>query len=174
MVKPNYPTVYFSNLVFIDEDLLMEVTDSTFYEILHNYPKEEGSLIPLLQKMQAKIGYISKESVEIVADYLKITESRVYGVASFYSQFRFTEPARHTITVCLGTACHVSGGETLLDAFEEELDVKPGGATSDKRFDLNRVACLGCCALSPVVKIDNDIHSKVSVIKLKEMYSSYE
>lgn len=152
----------------------MEITDSTFTEILYSFPKEEGSLIPLLQNAQSTIGYISSEAVELIADYLKITESRVFGVASFYSQFRFTEPARHSIIVCLGTACHVAGGETLLEAFEDELNVKPGHSTSDKRFDLSRVACLGCCALSPVVKMDNDIHSKVNVIKLKEIYGRYE
>jgi NADH-quinone oxidoreductase subunit E len=152
----------------------MEIADSTFTEILQAYPKEEGSLIPLLQKAQAIIGYIAPESVEFIADYLKITESRVFGVASFYSQFRFSPPGRHSIIVCLGTACHVNGGETLLETFERELDVKPGKCTADKRFDLNRVACLGCCALSPVVKVDDDIHSKVSIIKLKEIYNRYE
>jgi len=152
----------------------METSDSTFTEIIKTYPNEEGSLIPLLQKAQAKIGYISQEAVELIADYLKITESRVFGVASFYSQFRYTEPGRHSISVCLGTACHVSGGEILLDNVEREFDIKPGQCTDDKRFDLSRVACLGCCALAPVVKIDNDIHSKINLIKLNEIYSRYE
>jgi len=119
---------------------------STFTTILRQYPLEEGSLIPLLQKAQAEFGYISNELVELIADYLGFTSSQVFGVASFYSQFRFTEPAEHAISVCLGTACHVSGGETLLEAFERDLDVKPGESTPDKKFDLNRVACLGCCA----------------------------
>jgi NADH-quinone oxidoreductase subunit E len=152
----------------------MEQTITAFTDILESYPEEEGSLIPLLQKAQEHFGYISDELVEMLADYLGLTASQVFGVASFYSQFRFTEPAEHSICVCLGTACHVSGGETLLEALERELDVKPGGSTADKKFDLTRVACLGCCALAPVVKIDHDIHSKVNVIKLKEMWSSYE
>lgn len=143
-------------------------------EILITYPIEEGSIIPLLQKAQEKIGYISCQTVEEIADYLKITESHLFGVASFYSQFRFTEPGKHSICVCLGTACHVSGGETLLESFERDLNVKPGQRTDDKKFDLNRVACLGCCALAPVVKVDNDIHSKVNVIKLKEILGCYE
>lgn len=149
-------------------------TATNLTEILNNYPIEEGSLIPLLQKAQAKYGYISLETVEEIADYLNITESRIYGVASFYSQFRFTEPGKHSISVCLGTACHVSGGATLLETIERDLDVKPGGCTHDKKFDLNRVACLGCCALAPVVKVDNDIHSKVNVIKLNEILDKYE
>jgi NADH-quinone oxidoreductase subunit E len=152
----------------------MELTSNKFASILESCPEEEGSLIPLLQKAQEVYGYISDGMVELIADYLNLTASQVFGVASFYSQFRFTEPARHSICVCLGTACHVSGGETLLEAFERELNVKPGGSTTDKKFDLTRVACLGCCALAPVVKVDRDIYSKVNVIKLKEMWGSYE
>lgn len=151
------------------------ISTATFpSEILRTYPMEEGSLIPLLQKAQATCGFISAEIVEIIADYLKLTESQVYGVATFYSQFRYTEPGRHSISICLGTACHVSGGGSLLETCERDLEVKTGECTSDRRFDLNRVACLGCCALAPVVKIDDDIHSKVNIIKLKEMLTSYE
>jgi len=143
-------------------------------DILTDLPAEQGSLIPLLQRAQAKSGYISRETVERIAGYLSLTESQVYGVASFYSQFRFTAPGRHSIYVCLGTACHVKGGEVLLEALERELEVKPGSCTPDGRFDLNRVACLGCCALAPVLKVDNDIYSNVSVIKLKEILEKYE
>ncbi len=143
-------------------------------EILCAYPIDEGSLIPLLQQAQATCGFISAEIVDSIAEYLKLTESQVYGVASFYSQFRFTAPGRHSISVCLGTACHVSGGETLLETCERDLEVKPGESTADKRFDLNRVACLGCCALAPVVQVDADIYSRVNIIKLKEMLKKYE
>ncbi len=143
-------------------------------DILTDLPAEQGSLIPLLQRAQATLGYVSREVVERIADYLSLTVSQVYGVASFYSQFRFTPPGRHSIFVCLGTACHVKGGEVLLEALERELEVKPGFCTADGRFDLNRVACLGCCALAPVLKVDNDIYSNVSVIKLKEILETYE
>jgi NADH-quinone oxidoreductase subunit E len=151
----------------------MEQTDTLIFDI-DNFPVEEGSLIPILQQAQAEYGYLKYEVVEKIAEYLGLTASQVFGVASFYSQFRFTEPAKHSISVCLGTACHVSGGETLVEAFERDLNVRPGESTVDKKFDLQRVACLGCCALAPVVKIDNDIYSKVSVIKLKEIWSTYE
>ncbi|MFH1297613.1 MAG: NAD(P)H-dependent oxidoreductase subunit E [Bacteroidota bacterium] len=147
---------------------------TSFTEHMFSFPKEEGSLIPLLQKAQGEYGYISPEIVETVAYYLQLTESQVFGVASFYSQFRFSEPGRHSISVCLGTACHVVGGETLLETCERDLEVKSGECTADMRFDLNRVACLGCCALAPVVKIDDDIHSKVNIVKLKEMWINYE
>jgi len=152
----------------------MEQKELFLNETLENWPVEEGSLIPLLQKAQERDGYISPESVEEIASCLRMTESNVYGVASFYSQFRFTKPGEHSISVCLGTACHVSGGSTLLDTIERELDVRPGECTSDGKFDLNRVACLGCCALAPVVKIDDEIHSKVNVINLKDMWRQYD
>ena len=152
----------------------MEGNITSFTEFMSTCPQEEGSLIPLLQQAQAEYGYILPEIIETIADYLQLTASQVFGVASFYSQFRFTEPGKHSISICLGTACHVVGGETLLETCERDLEVKSGECTSDKRFDLNRVACLGCCALAPVVKIDEDIHSKVNIIKLKEMWSRYE
>lgn len=152
----------------------MEQIAVSLNEIVQDYPREEGSLIPLLQKAQTLYRFINPEMVAVIADYLNLTESQVYGVASFYSQFRFTQPGKHSISVCLGTACHVSGGGTLLEAFERELEIKPGQCTKDKKFDLNRVACLGCCALAPVVKVDSDIYSNVNVIKLKDMWNSYE
>ncbi|MCD4795518.1 MAG: NAD(P)H-dependent oxidoreductase subunit E [Bacteroidales bacterium] len=152
----------------------MEQIETLFSEILQEHPSQEGSLIPLLQKAQAKYKYISPEIVQAVADYLGITENRVFGVASFYSQFRFTEPAEHTISVCLGTACHVNSGETLVEALERDMGIKPGECTADKKFELERVACLGCCALAPVVKIDNDIYGKLNLVKLKEIVSKYE
>ncbi|MEA1885907.1 MAG: NADH-quinone oxidoreductase subunit NuoE [Bacteroidota bacterium] len=152
----------------------MEPKKSSFLGILDKYSAEEGNLIPLLQGAQDEDGYISPGKVEEIAQYLKITESQVYGVASFYSQFRFTPPGRHSISVCLGTACHVSGGETLLNTIERDLEVSPGECTSDGKFDLNRVACLGCCALAPVVKVDDDIYSNVNVIKLNDILGLYE
>jgi NADH-quinone oxidoreductase subunit E len=152
----------------------MEQKKSSFLETLEEYSAEESSLIPLLQDAQDEDGYISSEKVEEIAQYLKITESQVYGVASFYSQFRFTPPGRHSISVCLGTACHVSGGETLLNTIVRDLEVIPGECTADGKFDLNRVACLGCCALAPVVKVDDDIYSNVNVIKLNDILDLYE
>jgi len=153
---------------------MMEQNNTSLKDIISGFPVDESSLIPLLQEAQGVYGYLHDEAVDEIADYLGLTASQVFGVASFYSQFRFTEPARHSICICLGTACHVSGGETLVEAFERDLDVIPGNRTADGRFDLTRVACLGCCALAPVVKIDNDIYSKVSVTKLKEIWSIYE
>ncbi len=143
-------------------------------KVLDSFTAEADNLIPILQKVQEKFGYISPAAVEQITDFLKITQSRIYGVASFYSQFRFNPPADHSITICLGTACHVRGGEILAKILERELGIKPGQSTPDGKFELNRVACLGCCALAPVVKIDNDVYSGVTVKALKEILDNYE
>ena len=142
--------------------------------VLGQFPAEAGSLIPILQSVQARLGYISSQAVCEIAQALRLTESQVYGVASFYAQFRFTPRARHGICVCLGTACHVRGGERLMETLQRELGAAMGSSTSDGRFDLDRVACLGCCALSPVVKVDSDIYSSVTTMKLKGIVNGYE
>jgi NADH-quinone oxidoreductase subunit E len=142
--------------------------------ILREYGRERDELIPILQGIQKEFGYIGPETVFAISRYLRITENQVYGVSSFYAQFRFTAPGRHSIRVCLGTACHVRGGGTLLEMLERGLGIRCGETTPDGRFDLERVACLGCCALSPVVQIDKDIYSRITVNKLTELLKNYE
>ncbi len=142
--------------------------------ILAQYGRKPDELIPVLQGVQKEYGYISQGSISAISRYLRISENRIYGVSSFYAQFRFTEPGRHSIRVCLGTACHVRGGATLLDMLERGLEIGCGETTEDKRFDLDRVACLGCCALSPVVQFDRDIYSRMTVNRLTEMMKIYE
>ena len=143
-------------------------------EIFEGFSGDHGDLIPILQRVNEKYGYISEEATEAISRFLKISENEIFGVASFYSQFRFVEPGRHSIKVCLGTACHVWGGESLSDAVQREFNINPGETTDDKRFDLQRVACLGCCALAPVVQIDDDIHSRVTVTSLRKILEQYE
>jgi NADH-quinone oxidoreductase subunit E len=145
-----------------------------YTRIFSGFKGAEGDLIPILQKTQEKFGYLPKEAVERISRFLKISENQIFGVASFYSQFRFTAPGRNSIKVCLGTACHVKGGQILCQALERELEIKPGETTKDRRFDLERVACLGCCALAPVIQINDDIHSRMTVIRLKEILGKYE
>lgn len=146
----------------------------TFSEIFKGFKGEEGDLIPLLQLTQKKNGFISEDAVDEISKFLKISENQIFGVASFYSQFRFTAPGRHSIKVCLGTACHVQGGQILSDAVERLLGIAHGQTSDDGRFDFERVACLGCCALAPVVQVDNDIYSRVTVLRLKEILDKYE
>jgi NADH-quinone oxidoreductase subunit E len=148
--------------------------DKRYASIFSEFKGGEGNLIPILQKTQERFGFIPKEAVRRISRFLKISENQIFGVASFYSQFRFTAPGRNSIKVCLGTACHVRGGQILCDAAERELDVKPGETTKDRRYDLERVACLGCCALAPVIRVNDDIHSRMTVIRLKETLDKYE
>jgi NADH-quinone oxidoreductase subunit E len=151
---------------------LMQDSDSD--KLLRSFKGEEGDLIPILQKFQQKFGYISEEDIRVISQFLKISENQIFGVASFYSQFRFTVPGRHSIKVCLGTACHVKGGQIICEAVSRQLEVMPGETTENGQFDLQRVACLGCCALAPVIQVDKDIHSRIAVIRLKEILHKYE
>ena len=150
------------------------MTEEDLGEIFSEFEPEEGELIPLLQKFQEKFGYISEEAIKNISLFLRISENQIFGVASFYSQFRFHPPGRNSIKVCLGTACHVRGGEILCEAVQRELNISSGGTTQDGRFDLQRVACLGCCALAPVVQVNDDIYSRMTVIGLKEILKRYE
>ena len=148
--------------------------DKDYIDIFSAFKGEEGDLIPILQGTQEKLGYISEEAIKHISRFLKISENQIFGVASFYSPFRFTAPGRNSIKVCLGTACHVRGGQILCEAVQREPDVSPGQTTKDRRFDLQRVACLGCCALAPVLQINDDIYSRMTVIRLKEILDKYE
>ncbi|MBN2209481.1 MAG: NADH-quinone oxidoreductase subunit NuoE [Candidatus Coatesbacteria bacterium] len=121
-----------------------------------------GELIPALAAAQRARGYLSEEALAEIAATVGVSESEVYGVATFYAQFRFRPPAEHTLKVCLGTACHVRGGEMILEALRKRYKVNPGETTRDGKLALERVACLGCCALAPVVVFDGKIHGKMT------------
>ena len=127
-------------------------------------------MIPVLQRMQSVCGYLPEEGIRQISRWLKISEHEVYGVATFYAQFRFSPPGKHHIKICLGTACHVKGGEQMLHVLKRRLNIAPGETTADGQYDLERVACLGCCALSPVVRFDNTIFSQMSVLKLQGIF----
>jgi len=111
--------------------------------------------------------------VDEIADFTGVSQGEIFGVASFYAQFRFTKPGKHTIKVCLGTACHVRGGDRILEFLEHQLKIKPGQTTPDEQFSLERVACFGCCALAPVVVVDKDVHGRMSSTKARKLLSQY-
>jgi len=144
-------------------------------QIIDKYKsRDKSNLIQILQDIQRTHGYISGEAVDQLTSHLWISRSEIFGVASFYSQFKFNPPGRHSIKICLGTACHVQGGDFLLNALKSEIGISPNETTEDGRFDLERVACLGCCALAPVMMVDDTIFSNMSVIKLKDILNRYE
>ena len=135
--------------------------------ILEDCSGERGDLIPVLQKAQDLLGHVQPDIVRAISRRLKISENEIYGVATFYAQFRFHPPGKHHIKVCLGTACHVKGGEQLLATARLRLGIDTGETTPDGAYDLERVACLGCCALAPVVAVDDKVYSQVSVLKIQ-------
>ena len=148
--------------------------ESNIEHILVRYPEgDRGFLIPILQEIQEHYGYISSDGVDEIAAFTRVPPGEIYGVASFYSQFRFTEPGKHTVQVCLGTACHVRGSERILQLLEHQLDVESGETTEDNLFTLERAACFGCCALAPVVMVDKDVHGRISSTKAQKLLKRY-
>lgn len=148
--------------------------DTKIIGVLVQFTRDRRNLIPVLQKVQEAEGYLSAESITEISHFLDVSENDVYSVASFYAQFRFTRPGDHIIKVCLGTACHVRGGERILDNVERELDIQPGQTTSDYKFGLERVACFGCCALAPVMVVDQNVYSRVTPAKTKKILELYK
>ena len=148
--------------------------NDVFDEMMRDFAGEPSDLIPVLQRAQKEEGYISAEAVRRISRWLKVSEHEIYGVTTFYAQFRFNPPGKHHMKVCLGTACHVQGGEQMLDVVGRRLGIKPGETTEDGQYDLERVACLGCCALAPVVTIDDKAFSQMSVLKLQRVLDEYE
>ncbi len=143
-------------------------------ELRREFKGERSDMIPVLQRIQAAHGYLPKEAIERCARWLKVSENEIYGVATFYAQFRFTPRGRHHIKVCLGTACHVKGGEQMLEVTKRRLEINPGETTPDGKYDLERVACLGCCALSPVVTFDEKTYAQMSVLKLQRILDEHK
>ena len=147
----------------------MHVPVDPWPQIMRGLAGRRSDLVPALQRVQAAFGYLPEDSVRRIARWLKLSESEVFGVATFYAQFRFTPPGRHHLRVCLGTACHVKGGVQMMETLERRLGVGAGETTADGEYDVERVACLGCCALAPVVTLDEDIHGQMSVLQLQEL-----
>ena len=141
--------------------------------IISSFPKQQGSLIPMLQAVQERFGYLSQDAISKVAEGLGLSPHNVFGVATFYTQFRFTRPGEHKIKVCLGTACHVRGGENVMGTVQRNLGISHGETTEDGKFSLDRVACIGCCALAPVLVVDDKIYGKISSSSAEEAIKTY-
>jgi NADH-quinone oxidoreductase subunit E len=143
-------------------------------ENLHTFNKSRSELIPILQMIQERHLYIDRESINLAAQYLDLAPCEVYGVATFYNQFRFNPPGKHQIKVCLGTACHVKGGGIILENFERKLEIKDGETTPDREFSIDRVACVGCCALAPVAIVDETVHGHVAPSKVEGLILGFQ
>jgi len=141
--------------------------------ILDNYQRDRGMLVSILQDVQAEYNYLPGEALVEVSQALGAPLSQVYSVATFFKAFSLEPRGRYLINVCLGTACHVRGAVKVLEAIERELDIKTGGTTKDLKFTLERVNCVGCCALGPVVIINGEYHGQMKTDKVKALLKNY-
>ena len=138
-------------------------------DYIYNYEPNPSSLIPLLQKTQENFGYLPREALEEISRYLKVPLTRVYGVATFYAQFRFEPLGKYVVRICHGTACHVNGAVNISQAIREEVGIEEGQTTEDGLITLERVACLGCCSLAPVIMINDKVFGKLTPEKVRKL-----
>ena len=142
--------------------------------ILARYQGKKGSLIPILQEVQALYKYLPKDALEYIAASTGTPIAQIYGVVTFYSQFHLNPRGRNIIRVCQGTACHVRGGKVILQTIEKELGIKAGHTTEDLRFTLETVACIGACGLAPVMQVNEDTHGRLTPDKLSATLAKYQ
>ena len=154
----------------IDTKIDLTLIEPIFFE----YEKKPGSLIPILQKTQEIYGYLPKQALKAISSRLKISDGDVFSVVTFYSQFHMTPRGKNVIRVCQGTACHVRGGKLILQKVEKELGIKAGHTTDDLRFTLETIACLGACGLSPVMKINDDTHGRLTEDDVPKILAQYK
>ncbi len=143
-------------------------------KILDKYERQEGMLVSILQDIQAEYRYLPKNALVKVGQDLNVPLSQVYSVATFFKAFSLKPRGRHMIHVCLGTACHVRGAIRVLDKMELELGIKAGGTTEDKRYSLERVNCVGACALGPMVIVDEKYSGQMTTDKVKPLLEKYK
>ncbi len=142
--------------------------------MLRTFEEKREDLMPILQEIQEKYQYLAPPALQMVAKHLGLSSCDVYGVATFYNQFRFNPPGKHQIKVCLGTACHVRGGDIILENFERKLEIKAGETTLDREFSIDRVACVGCCALAPVAIVDDTVYGHMAPSKVEGVILGFE
>ena len=138
-------------------------------DILSQYDGESSDLIPILQEAQERFGNLPGEVMQWIAKFLRLPESNVFGVATFYAQFKFTPTGKRMVKVCRGTACYVRGGARILNEVEKQLGIKPGETTDDLEYSLETIACFGSCALAPIVVIDKTVYGRMTTKKVAEI-----
>jgi NADH-quinone oxidoreductase subunit E len=143
-------------------------------EILSHFEGDRDELINILQEVQEQFRYLPEEAMKKVADFLNITVSQVYAVASFYALFRFTPSGKKMVRVCRGTACHVRGGSPILRQVQKRLGIKPGETTKDGEYSLETVACIGACALAPNMSVDKETYGLVNTELIEEVFGDWK
>lgn len=150
---------------------MVDMMKKRLEEILSLYEGDKGEVIPLLQAVQREFGYLPEQAMVEIAQFTGVPSSRVYGVATFYAQFRFAPIGRKHVMVCRGTGCHVNGAPRILEEIERHLGIKEGETTADLEYSLDTVACIGACGLSPCIVINDKIEGKVTLKKVAELFS---
>jgi NADH:ubiquinone oxidoreductase subunit E len=143
-------------------------------EILFRYKGDKGDLIPILQDAQESFGYLPEGVMQKIAKFLRLPESVVYGVSTFYAQFTFIPTGKKRVKVCRGTACHVRGGARILREVEKRLGIKPGETSADMEYSLETIACFGSCALAPVVVINKNVYGRMTTTKVEQILAEAE
>ncbi len=154
-------------------EITREVSESISH-IVRELNYESGSAIPILQRVQERLGHVSPGMIQQISDLTGIPASELYGIVTFYSQFHLEPRGENIVRVCHGTACHLAGAERVTHAVEMATGAKDGGTSEDGRYTVERVACLGCCSLAPVVMINEEAHAKVDPDKVKSMFRQFE
>lgn len=142
-------------------------------DIIQKYPKEQRYTLAILQDIQRRYKYIPREAMENLAKHLETPLSRLYGMATFYKALSLTPKGENIITVCDGTACHVAGSMIVIDELEKALGIKPGETTEDHKFSINTVNCIGCCAIAPVMMINDKYYGNLTPKKVEEILNGY-
>lgn len=144
---------------------------------IDNIIKHDGEnpeqLVKILQGIQSQLGYVPVEGQRLIADRLNVPVSKVYGIVSFYTFFRLFPPGNHSVTACMGTACYVRGAKNILGEIKKRYEVEPGQTTVDRRFSLEVIRCLGCCAIGPVITVDGKVYGRMKPAKVKEVLGKY-
>lgn len=141
---------------------------------LRRFGRKRENLVPILQKIQEQLGYLPREAMLEIAEFLNIPAMDIYSIVTFYNQFRLNPPGKHSVRVCLGTACHMKGGYIILDAWKRRLGIDRGETTPDHEFDLDTVACVGCCAMAPVTVVDHKVEGNSRPTKVDGILLSYQ
>lgn len=138
-------------------------------KVLSAYEGNESELIPILQEVQKEFGYVPEHAINKIAEFLRLPEATVFGVTTFYAQFKLVPTGRNIVKVCRGTACYVRGGARILQEVESQLGIKPGETTPDLEYSVETVACIGACALSPAMVINDHVHGRLTPQKVKDI-----
>lgn len=168
---------FFKQIVALEEEAKKEksnIMDEQIDKILSCFEGTTMELIPILQQVQSELGFLPELAMSKVSRFLNEPESSVYGVATFYEQFRFAPNGKNVITVCRGTACHVRGAQQLIETVENSLGIKEGETTEDQEFTLETAACIGCCALAPCVLVNEEVEAKLTPKKMDEFLKKGE